>query len=282
VIEFPCSGTPEDRIEDRDFGDLILTGIDEDRPEAKSWGVRVDSTYFGIPKAPGFAAPQPGDRVRMWPAPNWGSRIRGVALRGIVVHYRTEAEDRQRLEDESAERDAKKRAEYEATGKAEQQARYEQLPEAFRQRIDKYRGNNPNFGWTFESYELFCCEQAVVFAREAAAAVERGDCADDVVAYFEGKPAEDVPPTPALRWLFWWGALSTEDFDYDSARQAELMPGFDEGHSGNTFGSAFNLACLWLQGDHAGIVRRFGSMAPVVGSDAYGDLPPNESAEAAK
>jgi hypothetical protein len=267
----PRFGMPEDKIEDRDFGDLILTDVDDDRAGAESWSVRVGSTCFGIPKAPGIKPPASGDRVRMWPSPNFGARIRGVALRGVVVHFRTDDEFRLKLAQEASERDAKKRAEYEATGKAEQQARYEELPPVFQRRLDKYRANNPDFGWTFEGYELFCCEQAVVFAREAVNAAETGENDAEVAQYFDGKA--DAPSLHSLRWLSWWSALNSEDFDYDYQRQKSLMPGFDDGHSGNTFGSAVNLATLWLLGAEEAVVRRYGSLAPLVGSDAYGDVP---------
>lgn len=41
---------------------------------------------------------------------------------------------------------------------------YENLPDAFKKRIDRFRANNPDFRFEFESYELFCCMEAVKIA----------------------------------------------------------------------------------------------------------------------
>ena len=90
---------------------------------------------------------------------------------------------------------------------------------------------------------MFCCEQAAAFAGracEVVAAEENGE----VEAYWA--EAEDPPLTPELRWLVWWHRLNSEEFEYDYARQKELMPAMDSEHSGNTFGSAVNLAIMFV------------------------------------
>jgi hypothetical protein len=282
--EFPRCGLPEDKIDNARFEDLILTRVDAKRGSS-SYGVEAEGRGFGFAKAAavqaGVEPPEVGDRVRLWSYR--GSMILGMALRGTVLFYRTEEENQAQLAAEGEEREAKEKKEWEDHGKAELQARYEKLPEAFRHRLDKYRnGPNKSFGWQYESYEMFCCEQAVVYAEQAkkVVSVAMGDTAE-VAAYYEGKGEKSTPPTPELRWLFWWNALNSVEYDYDYERQTALMPGMSGDHSGNTHGTAFQLAVIWLSPEEGlgdeGVVKRFGALAPLVGSETYGDSMPEEA-----
>lgn len=281
--KFPRSGTPEDKIDDPSFGDTIVT---EATPYKEGGGFTLThegGTSFGYSHPKGIAAPEVGDRIRVWDPPLLGNRVRGLALRGTVLFYRTEEETRARDEADAAKENRERKRKYEEEEKAEFQKRYEALPEAFQRRLDKYRnGPNPDFGWEYEGYELFCCEQAVVYAEEArrVVGVAMGDTAE-VATYYEGKTEKETPPTPELRWLFWWNAHHSAEFDYDFARFKELMPGYSNEHSGNTHGTAFQLAAIWLNPapdfGEKGVVNRFGALAPLVGSEAYGDPPAPEA-----
>lgn len=276
MSDLPRSGTPEDKIEDPDFGDEIIQAVEEEHLESKVWGISYKGGLGGaIPKVEGMEPPQPGDRVRLWPKPLWGSRIRGIALRGIVLRYLTEEEARTEDQAEIAESQAKEKLAYEEGLKASQQARYEALPEVFRKRIDVRRRNNPDFGWRFEDYELFSCEQAAAFAHRAREANMLGE-SKEIKDYFENREAQEVPPTPETRWLYWWRDLSSPEIrDFD--RQRAEMPAMSDNHSGNTFGIAFSLAVIWLIHGEEGVIKQHGAMAPIVGSVEYGDLTQEEA-----
>lgn len=296
--EFPRSGQPEDTIDNPQFEDLIITEVKNREEDGMSWyTISCESSGFGMPKVDGVDPPEVGDRVRMW---NYrGMMILGMALRGTVVYYRTEEENQARLEAEAQEKEAKDKAEWEATGQAELQARYEALPEAFQHRIDKYRRNNPRFGWRFEAYEMTCCEQAAIYAAMAEAqtrnideetdekiaehfkerAIERArellkeqgkdmaeEAVSDLEAVMDQARKEAIPEEAEVRWLLWWKSLSGEE-------SRALMPEYDDELSGNMFGCACNLAMLWLVHGEEAVVRQYGALAPLVGSDEYGDSP---------
>lgn len=284
--EFPRMLEPEDKIDDANFGDAIIKGVETDS-NGSGYTIHLDKAgSMGIPHIDGIAPPEVDDRVRVWDPPLLGNTIRGVALRGTVLFYRSPEQTAARRAKQAAEIDAERKQQYEEE-KPKLQAIYEKLPEAFQRRLDKYRnGPNPDFGWEHEGYELFCCEQAVVFAERAKRAVvaANGDSAE-VAAYYESKTEKETPPTPELRWLYWWNALYSAETNYDKAaleKHKEEMPGRSDDHSGNTWETAFSLAVIWLRPDEEagdmGVINRFGALAPLVGSEAYGDPPEPVSA----
>lgn len=297
MTDLPRCGTPEDFIEDRQFQDGIIERVE-------GGAITIKGATLGCPEVEGVDPPAVGDRVRLWPGLLVGMRVRGLALRGSVLYYRTEAEVQADDEADIARRNAEDKESYEESGKAEQQKRFGALPAAFQRRVKMRQQNNPDFGWRFESYELFCCEQAAIFAERAREAVTDG-VPEEVDLYFkrllekaiaeaetersmaleqgQDDPGEVdaakreviardvVPPNPAVRWLFWWRDLSSpsvRDFD----RQKAEMPGIADDHSGNTFSAAFRLAVIWLTHGEKGVVAQHGALAPLVGSQEYGDL----------
>lgn len=297
--EHPNFGVPEDTIQDAEFDDGIVDSVE-------NGAIKIGSLFLAFPQLEGVDPPEPGDRVRVWPAISWGTRTRGMALRGTVLYYRTAEEVKRRDEAEIVEQQDKEKAEYEEHGKASQQKRYEALPEVFRKRVDVRRRNNPAFGWRFEDYELFACEQATVFAERAKEAVING-IPPEVDDYFEGVAekgikdaelgrsmqieqgyddpgpadvqairAESIPPEGAVRWLLWWRSLTTPP-GFEGERQDKEMPGLASNHSGNTFNTAFALAVLWLAYGDEAVIKGHGAMAPIVGSVAYGDLTQEEA-----
>jgi hypothetical protein len=91
--------------------------------------------------------------------------VRGIVLNDKdVVHYRTEAEEEALLDEEQRKYDEKKKRWFEESGKSKLDADYKSLPDVFKQRIDRFRNANPDFGWKFESYEMACCVDAVYLA----------------------------------------------------------------------------------------------------------------------
>jgi hypothetical protein len=176
--------------------------------------------------------PKEGDTIRLY-GKGFGYTVRGVEINGQEVYYRTEHEQellhKKQVEDSKREQ----REKFEAN-KDQYFADIAALPEVFQTRFKKYAKNNPNFDWEFGDYELFTCKQAVVFA-DALKTVEALD-------KFYKAP-----------WK----------------KQKKMVPGMDEGHSGNTFGGAVYLAKLFIM-DTLLVEQAHGALAPMVGCTEYG------------
>lgn len=97
---------------------------------------------------------------------SFGHPVRGLFVRGQCVFYRTLVEQRAKEQAEIAEQHAADKAQFERD-RASMDARFEALPDEFRRRILRFRAGNPDFRWRFESYELFCCEEAMKVLTEA-------------------------------------------------------------------------------------------------------------------
>ncbi len=177
-------------------------------------------------------APVVGDVITHW-GRGLGSAFRGQAVNDVVFWYRSDADQQAQQQTESSRRDEREKAEYIAA-RDDHDLRIAALPAVFQQRIHDFRERRVDFGWQFEKYELFVCEQAVVFA-----------------ATF---PTED-----ALKTFY--------DLDYQAQKAA--CPAMDDGHSGNTFGQAVKLALLFLS--HPENVPQYhGALCPLVGCSEYG------------
>lgn len=220
-------------IDDREFEEHIIEKVEGDN--VRGWTITYDGCVcFGVP-ATSPIEPRPGMVAKFY-GRGFGYTVRGLVLDKVVVFYRTEEEEEERLRDEAARLEQKRRDAFERD-RADLDARFEKLPEIFRRRIERFRNNNPDFRWKFERYELFCCEQAVVIATAL-------------------KTASRIRDFHRLDW----------------AQQKLLVPGLDEGHSGNTFGCAVRLATLFVERPED-VVRLHGALAPLVGSKEYGCVP---------
>lgn len=173
--------------------------------------------------------PKPGMIVRFY-GKGLGYVVRGITIDGHVVFYRTEAQQEEKNREES---NRKRREQFELERESID-ARVAALPEIFRKRLDKFRRNNPDFRWKYESYELFCCEQAVEIANALVTA--------DAIKEFSRKKYEE---------------------------QKTAVPALSGEHSGNTFGCAVQLAYLYLSQPEA-VEAMHGALAPLVGSEEYG------------
>lgn len=180
------------------------------------------------------AAPQVGDLYRFY-GDSWGPN-RGRAVAGQVLWYETVEEHRDRTLREQAERQRLERERFYANEYDDFVKRRDALPDVFRERITKREANNPDFDWEYGTYELFCCEQALLIANTLGSveAVE---------------------------------AFSKQDWE----QQKQAVPGLDEGHSGNTFGCACSLA-HWYLANPSQVPLMYGALSPLVGSAAYGDI----------
>lgn len=205
--------------------------------------------HTGIYCPPMEPAPSVGNTLRLY-GRGMGFPVRGILIGedvpagkalGLVTwrtafYLTTEEHEAKRIADH-AESERSQREQFEKEGRAKLDAQYDALPDLFKRRIDKFRANNPDFRWKYESYEMFCCTQAVAFA-------------------------DALKTVDALNA---WRAL-------DWKEQREQVPAMDDGHSGNTFGAACALAALYLSRPDD-VVRLHGALAPLVGSEEYGCIP---------
>ena len=149
-------------------------------------------------------APEPFDTLRLWGknANSLGGLVRGIALlsseregESLVtkVHtiYRYRTREQQEEQDRAwvDENVAKKKAKWEDK-RDETAARIAALPEPFRERIEFFM-RQPDWGWDFGFYELFCCEEAAKIAK----ALKTGE---KIEAFSEMKSARQREVVPEL------------------------------------------------------------------------------------
>ena len=140
------------------------------------------------------------------------STVRGVDLNGVAVFYKSDKQ----LEIERQEWLAnykKEKQERFDKNKEQMDADYDNLPDIFKQRIARFREKDSDFRVDSEGYEVFCCKEAVKIAA-ACSTVEK------VKEFYD------------MKW---------ED-------QKLFVPELDDGHSGNTFSGACQMARIYLEG----------------------------------
>lgn len=198
--------------------------------------IRTGSSGFGLDKKYGVV-PKVGDTVEVELVR--GSTVRGVKLNGVEVFYKTESQLEEEHKQVVAEINRKRREEFEKN-KAKLDKDFDSLPKPFQDRIARFRENNPEFRIDYEGYEMFCCKEAIKMAEAL-------------------KTPEEVDRFSKL----------------DCDEQRKLVD-FDEGHSGNTFGSAVRLAYWYLKESNA-VSQLHASLSPLVGSSESGDLDAQEA-----
>lgn len=189
------------------------------------------STGIGVEKKLNDYIPKVGDILTLW-GKGFGYRVRGLRVNDSVFYYRTpEQEEKHCLKElEKSKRDKIKSFN---KNKNELDKKFEALPDCFKERIQNFRNKNADFRVEYESYELFCCEEAV-------------------------KIANQLKTEDAIR--------NWKQLPYD--KQKMIVP-IDDGHSGNTFGCAVMLAILYVTSPEY-IIKAHGALAPLVGCEAYG------------
>jgi len=196
------------------------------------YNIQTKSSGFGLELKYGVE-PKKGDTVEV--EVTNGSTIRGVKLNGVKVFYKTD-EDLAREHKEWCENNKKRQLEEFEKEKDSLDAKYNALPKVFQERIDKFRANNPKFRVEYESYEMFCCEQAV----EIANALQTKEAIKEFA-------------------------------DLDWKEQVKKVPNLDGGHSGNTFGMSCRLA-YWYLDNPENVAKEHGSLSVLVGSEENGDV----------
>lgn len=201
----------------------------------------INNSGFGLDKKY-QVMPKEDDDIEIICVGGYFGTIRGVTINGVKVFYKTDEDlENERIAYKKAQEE-KEKAAFERE-KENLDKRYSKLPEIFRQRIDRFRRNNPDFRVKFESYELFCCEEAMIIAKAC-------------------KTAEVVQKYNNLGYT----------------KQKLMTPKLSKGHSGNTFGMSVRLAYWYLQ-QPENVVNHHGALSALVGSEAYGDIDPEEKTE---
>lgn len=175
----------------------------------------------------------PGDVIRLY-GKGMGYSIRGIAVEGKgVLRYMTPAEEQAENARRSAEYTAKKEQEL-ADSLIERNARIKAMPPEFQQRIARFVRVRPNWRRDHESYELFCCEQAIALANFCIT--------DDTLQSFNN-----------LKW----------------EEQRVFWPGLSDAHSGNSFGASVMLAHVYLTEPQL-IPHAHGALHFLTGCEEYG------------
>lgn len=199
--------------------------------------------------------PAKGMPIRIYPG--GAGTFHGVDIDGVEVFWRTPAERIAERARWLAEHDREQREEF--VDQREQLDRdFEQLPDPLKLRIARFRRESPGFRIDSERYELFCCTEAAKFADRARRRVASGED-DQAVDEFWSSPElrakaggkdtvwADEPDHSEVRWLLWAWAINSKAYDYDYERQRDVLD-HSEGHSGNTFGGAMQMARSLLEG----------------------------------
>jgi len=216
-----------EKLADKEFGEHIIEKVISYKDGG--WEIQFDnSTCFGIPKD-SVVTPKKGMLVRIYGA--FGHEVRGLDLNNTEIFYRTPVEQEEKHRKRVEESNCKKKKEYEKK-KIGYQKRIDVLPEVFQARFERFRKANPDFGWDYEDYELFACEEAVKIAKHCET--------KDAVVSFQKKPWEE-----------------------------QIKAGISDGHSGNTFGFACRLA-YWYVSKPENVTLEHGALVSLVGCKAYG------------
>ena len=193
--------------------------------------INMGSVGFGLEVKYGVE-PKVGDEMTLHT--HGGCSIRGMDLNGKKIFYKTDAQLEVERQEWLEKHEKAKQAAFKKA-KARLDKQYDKLPKEFKERIDRFRENNPRFRVDYESYEMFCCTQAVEIAKKL-------------------KTKEKVEEFQNMDW----------------EKQQKAVPKLSDGHSGNTFGCACVLAYWYLEQPDV-ISKMHGSLSPLVGSDEFGD-----------
>lgn len=112
---------------------------------------------FGLSKEYGIT-PKVGDIGYLYTI-NF-SEVRGLRLNGELIFYKTDAQLKAERKKWIDENNRKKLEDFE-NNKDGLDNDYNSLPNIFKARIDRFRSNNSTFRVDFESYEMFCCVEAM-------------------------------------------------------------------------------------------------------------------------
>ena len=145
-------------------------------------------------------------------------------------------------------------------GKAQLDVLYDALPDPLKNRIDRFRKEDPDFRWKEEAYEMASCAEAGRLYKRAmdpefgvalkAAKIKGPTEEARKKAQWDWETTDgirDWEDTPENRLLA-FDAINTKLNGYKYDLMKTLMPEMDDGHSGNTWGHAVMFALRLVQG----------------------------------
>lgn len=243
--------------EDRALGTIeegVITRVERYEHDGD---VRWDIGYgdcWGISLPDRGVEPKVGDTLTCFGS--FGRPVHGHAINGQVLDYRTREQMDAEHQAWVEAHEAKQRAEFEAN-QAQLDADYECLPPLFKLRIDRFRAANPDFRWKYESYEMLVCTQAALLADWAR------QQADDSTPGWKERAVQIIND---------WNRINSAEHDppYDYAAQKAMVPGWADGHSGNTHDCAVMLAKEALTVAER-IPLHHGALSPLVGTADYSE-----------
>lgn len=231
---------PEEDVEMACFTEGPITKVEPESAlneagEPDGWYCTYDGWTIRVRNV--GTAPRVGDILRTYGF--LGYEVHGQSLNGEMLWYESPEHQEEQRQLRNERMDAERKERFEAA-RPELDAAYDELPENFRARLDRFRAGNPNFRWEHESYEMGCCTQAVSLAAYCAA------------------QAELCPLTPVE-------VLKLAQDDAERRRTA----GVSDDHSGNSMGMVFRLAFLQLE--HPELVAlEHGALTRLIGCRDYG------------
>ena len=245
---------PEKR-NDWQYEDAILTEV---KKEESGWVITTGCGSLWIDKKETSVVPKTGQLARYY---GNGNQVRGIDLDGKNCRYKTEEQSRNEHKQWVLDQEKREKLAFE-NGKTLLDKHYKELPTVYKKRFDKFRSNNPDFRWKYESSEMDLCRQSIVTAKFIHEKLESKHAIGRVPKKEKESYALLVGQT-----LDWLAKLPTK-------KMMELIPGYSGDHSGNSFWHMMRLAFAYLT-DKDKIVQMRGWLSVIVGSEEFGDVPRN-------
>lgn len=139
------------------------------------------------------------------------------------------------------------------------------MPKVFKQRIDRFRNNNPDFRWKYEGLESSLCVQAVLVAKY----LHKQTGTKKKIGALE-KESHTAYIASVENYFHQFKELPTK-------MQLKLVKGLDDNHSGNSFPHLLSLAFYYLCYPK-NVVLLHGWLTAIVGAEEFGDVPRKEVA----
>lgn len=250
---------PEKR-NDWQYEDAILTEV---KREESGWSIATDCGWLWLNEKETSVVPKVGQLTRYY---GRGNHVRGIDLDGCNCRYQTERQLRDEWKKQQQEEEDRKKLAFEEQ-KDFLDKQYKQFPTIYKQRIDKFHRNNPDFRWKYENFEIKLCRESILIAKFIHERLESKRIIGRIP-----KKEKDSYTTAVEKTLNWLSKLSEKRMMY-------LIPGYSGGHSGNSFGCLRRLTFYYLTNQEM-VVKMRGWLSPICGSEEYGDIPRNKEVAA--
>lgn len=250
---------PEKSV-DTEYEDKLISQVSN---EGNGWVFRTSkvSGCIWVDKENDHDIPKVGQLVRIYHLGHIGigSVVRGLDLEGKHCRYQTYEmlinQYFKHIKDEKILQQQKFEEEKELLDK-----QFKLLPAVFQRRIERFRFNNEDFRWKYESIELELSGQAVALAR-----------------YLHKQtgtkfPIGKIPIDKREAYNANIVDKANHFFSLPNIIMQHLVSELDDVHSGNSLAHVHLLSVLYLT-DPKKMVKVNGCLSCIVGSEAFGDVP---------